>query len=85
MIPGQTLCPLSWQREYYGYLMASSHFSRPHTGMFECFDSNPDTVTGEAHRQDDAWLFHVEPKCNRGIACPPYVSGREITCVVCSK
>ena len=84
MIPGQTSCPSSWSREYYGYLM-SEFYNHPHTGMFECFDSNPDTVPGEASNQPRSLVYHVEVKCNEGIACPPYVAGREITCVVCSK
>ena len=84
MIPGQTSCPYSWTREYYGYLM-SEYRHHPHTGMFECFDSNPDTVPGEASNQPHNIVYHVEARCNLGIACPPYVAGREITCVVCSK
>jgi len=38
MIPGQTTCPASWTREYYGYLMAQhSGFYR---SMHECVDAN---------------------------------------------
>ena len=84
MIPGQTSCPSSWSREYYGYLM-SALYNHPHTGMFECFDSNPDRVPGEGSYLPRSLVYHVEVKCHEGIACPPYVAGREITCVVCSK
>ena len=84
MIPGQFSCPSSWSREYYGYLMSERH-NYDHTGMFECFDSNPDRVPGEGSHQPHNIVYHVEARCNLGIACPPYVAGREVTCVVCSK
>ena len=83
MIPGQTSCPSSWTREYYGYLMSEHH--NHHVSTYECIDWNPDTVPGEGGNQDDAYLYHVEIECHNGVACPPYISGREITCVVCSK
>ena len=85
MIPGQTVCPPSWTREYYGYLM-SSHYDHKRL-RYECFDWNPDTVPGQASDNEQLTLYHVEVMCQQGhgIACPPYVAGREITCVVCSR
>ena len=85
MIPGQTVCPASWTREYYGYLMSSINYRK--RLQYECFDRNPDTVPGQASNNQYLTLYHVEVECqhDQGISCPPYVAGREITCVVCSR
>ncbi len=55
-----------------------------HSTMFECIDENPDVIPGESASTDPAVLYHVEPVCN-GLACPPYDTGMELTCVVCTK
>jgi len=81
-IPGQTTCPASWTREYYGYLMAQ-HYGF-HRSMHECVDANPDSVTGSSANIDGALFYHVRAECT-GIACPPYQSRREVTCAVCTK
>ena len=82
MIPGRTSCPSNWSFEYHGYLM-SERYDNPHTGMFECFDSNPFIIGSQ--KGTYSLVYHVEVDCNHDIACPPYVAGKEITCVVCSK
>jgi len=38
MIPGKTVCPSSWIREYYGYLMADVQIH--HRTKFECINQN---------------------------------------------
>ena len=82
MIPGQTTCPASWTREYYGYLMAGHHGH--HRSMHECVDANPDSVPGSSVNIDGALFYHVRAECT-GIPCPPYQSRREVTCAVCTK
>ena len=53
--------------------------------MYECVDSSPDVVPGQAHNNGGTAVFyHNEASCN-GLACPPYVAEKELTCVVCSK
>ena len=44
MIPAKTTCPLSWTREYYGYLTGDhdSHYRN----LFTCIDANPEVIPG---------------------------------------
>ena len=81
MIPGKTVCPFSWIREYYGYLMANQYNFR--RTKHECIDHSPQSIPGSASNTDGALFYHVEDRC-RGI-CPPYTDGRELTCTVCTK
>ena len=81
MIPGKTVCPSSWIREYYGYLMADYHGH--HRTKFECIDHSPQSIPGSASNTNGALFYHVEARCH-GI-CPPYTDGRELTCTVCTK
>ena len=81
MIPGKTVCPSSWVREYYGYLMAERYTH--HRSTFECVDHSPQSIPGSASNTDGALFYHVEARCH-GI-CPPYTDGRELTCTVCTK
>ena len=86
MIPGKTSCPVSWTTEYVGYLM-SGHQSNTLPTTYECVDKDPESVPGlnAAGWGSGSGLFsHVEASCN-GMACPPYVAGRELTCVVCTR
>ena len=81
MIPGKTVCPSSWTREYYGYLMTQQHnFQRT---KHECVDHSPQSIPGSASNTNGALFYHVEARCH-GI-CPPYTDGRELTCTVCTK
>ena len=87
MIPGKTLCPVSWTTEYVGYLMSA--YDQPHrlATTYECVDKDPESVPGlnAAGWNSGGGIFgHVEASCN-GMACPPYVAGRELTCVVCTR
>ena len=87
MIPGKTSCPVSWTTEYVGYLMSGGeHHALPTT--YECVDKDPESVpgldaVGWGLRSGGGIFNHVDTSCN-GMACPPYVAGRELTCVVCT-
>ena len=86
MIPGKTSCPVSWTTEYVGYLMSGGqHHALPTT--YECVDKDPESVPGlnavGCNSTRSGLLTHVEISCD-GMACPPYVAGRELTCVVCT-
>ena len=86
MIPGKTSCPVSWTTEYVGYLMSGGqHHAIPTT--YECIDKDPESVPGLnaiGWNSGGGTFGHVEASCN-GMACPPYVAGRELTCVVCTR
>ena len=85
MIPGKTSCPVSWTTEYVGYLMSGNQgHALPTT--YECVDKDPESVPGldsHEHTAGSGFFYHVEISCN-GMACPFYVAGRELTCVVCT-
>ena len=81
-IPAKTSCPSSWTREYYGYLMTSRYYENPST--FECVDKDQESIPGFYADTGGSSLFHVEATCN-GLQCPPYVTHKELNCVVCTK
>ena len=83
-IPGRISCPPSWTREYYGYLMAEGWATYQKSRVPLCVDVNPQSVPGSATAYVDSLLYPIETRC-RGIACPPYSNGAEITCAVCTK
>ena len=84
MIPAKVNCPTSWTREYYGYLMSERYIY--HRTMFECVDRHAESVLGSAANANAAHFYFVESRCSGiGIACPPYVNGRELSCTVCTK
>jgi hypothetical protein len=83
MIPARNECYDGWTREYAGYLMAGR---RDHAAasQYVCVDAAPETLDGSV-KDDNGKLFYlVEGRCG-SLKCPPYVEGRELTCVVCSK
>ena len=82
MIPAKISCPSSWIREYYGSLMAENVYNQ--RSLFECMDRNPESVPGSAGIQKGAYFYHAESNC-LSLPCPPYVSGREVSCAVCTK
>ena len=84
MIPGTYMCPLSWIREYYGYLMAERSHNLHHRSTFECVDVASETVAGGQGYQASAQLYHVEPRC-ASLPCPPYEEEKEMTCAVCTR
>ena len=83
MIPARTSCPSSWTIEYKGYLMAERH-NHASNKVYECVDGNPESIDGSSGHTDGALIYFVRTTCT-GLPCPPYVSNRVITCVVCTK
>ena len=82
MVPAKTVCPLSWTREYYGYLMTEHgvHYRSSYT----CIDINPEVVPGESSNDNPSLIYHTVTDCN-GFLCPPYENYRLLYCVVCTK
>ena len=83
MIPAITTCPSGWTREYYGYIM-SGLYSNKGRSEYVCIDKDQKSRPGGASSHDGALLYHVRATCT-GIHCPPYDSGKALTCVMCSK
>ena len=84
MIPATNKCPSGWTREYHGYLM-TSHYAEKHSSEFVCIDVNAEAVPGGYRNTNGALLYLVQVNCGFGIPCVPYVEGKELTCVVCTK
>ena len=85
MIPGKTSCPVSWTTEYVSYPMSGKQ-SHVLPTAYKYIDKDPDPVPGldALGSSSGGGIFsHVEASCN-GMACHPYVAGRELTCVVCT-
>ncbi|XP_066299776.1 uncharacterized protein [Branchiostoma lanceolatum] len=83
MIPARLSCPQGWSKEYSGYLM-SAHYSHQNNKNFICVDGAPNLVPGSSGSQTGARLYLVEAQCG-SLPCVPYMSGYELTCVVCTK
>ena len=83
MMPARNDCPSGWTEEYHGYLMTED-YNHKHSRDFICVDKDPEFVPGSHASKDGALLYPVEGVCG-SLPCLPYVSGRELTCAVCTK
>ena len=82
MVPARTQCPDGWASEYAGYLV-SAYTGNAHRSSYICWDEAPEVAVGGTS-QNQALIYPVEVRCG-SLPCSVYVSGRELTCVVCSK
>ncbi|XP_022110558.1 short-chain collagen C4-like [Acanthaster planci] len=82
LFPAKLGCPANWTEEYRGFLM-SGHHSHEQQSEAVCVDHAPEVISGSHANRDGALLYIVEGACG-ALKCPPYISGREITCTVCS-
>jgi hypothetical protein len=83
MIPGRTECYPGWHAEYSGYLM-TGYYGMAAASEYICVDGDPDTLLNSQPSHDGVHLGFVEGRCG-SLPCPPYVDGRELPCVVCTK
>jgi len=83
MIPATYECPAGWTREYHGYLM-TGHYNHKSSKTFVCVDKDAEAVSGSHANLNGALLYVVEGHCG-SLPCRPYVAGKELTCVVCTK
>jgi hypothetical protein len=83
MIPARTSCYVGWHLEYAGYLMAgaSTHVA---ASEFVCVDAHPQPEPHSFQNDNGKLFYFVEGICG-SLPCPPYVNGRELACVVCTK
>jgi hypothetical protein len=82
-IPGRNQCYDGWTLEYEGYL-SSGYFTHEASSEFVCLDAKPEIINGGSANENGKLFYFVEARCG-SLRCPPYVNGRELTCVVCSK
>ncbi|XP_052072404.1 uncharacterized protein LOC127710517 [Mytilus californianus] len=84
MIPARKDCYGNLVKEYDGYLYAG-YPDHEAASEYICLDKTPEALD-KSHSDwtDKKLLYPVRVNCNGAIPCPPYVDGREVTCVVCS-
>ncbi|PVD18683.1 hypothetical protein C0Q70_21233 [Pomacea canaliculata] len=83
MIPGTNVCPNGWTLEYSGYLMAG-HDNNPASTEYICVDKKQDARYGSNANNNGNIYYYTIGICG-SLPCPPYVQGKVVTCVVCSK
>lgn len=83
MTPGSSKCFDGWIMEYQGYLM-TAYYNHPGPHNHVCVDSRPEFIPNGSGNDNQHTLYFTEVKCG-SLPCPPYVEGRELACVVCSK
>ncbi|XP_060569468.1 uncharacterized protein LOC132727890 [Ruditapes philippinarum] len=83
MIPGRQECFPGWTKEYSGYLVAGAGQHRAAT-EYICLDGEAENISPELGNTDGKVMYLVDAVCGT-LRCPPYIQGRELTCVVCSK
>ncbi|KAK3587948.1 hypothetical protein CHS0354_014463 [Potamilus streckersoni] len=83
MVPGRTDCYTGWNQEYTGYLM-SGYYGHAGNSNYVCVDANSDPGLGGFTNYNGHLMYVVQAQCG-SLPCPPYVQGRVIACVVCSK
>lgn len=81
MVPATKECPIGWTVEYRGYLM-SGHYDNHHSSEFVCVDEEAEP--GGTSFGDGAVLYVVQGLCDP-LSCKPFVNGRQLACVVCTK
>ncbi|KAK3109050.1 hypothetical protein FSP39_021864, partial [Pinctada imbricata] len=81
-IPARKTCYAGWNKEYTGYLMAGAHGHKA-ASQFVCLDENSVGIGGTQVNNNGKLFYPAEGRCG-SLLCPPYVKGRELTCVVCS-
>jgi len=82
MIPARTECPDGWTTEYAGYLVSEAHINRGRSNYI-CVDEAPEVAIG-GKSKSQSLIYPVEVQCGT-LPCQLYISGRELTCIVCSK
>lgn len=84
LIPARHDCYGNWVKEYDGYLYAGHHTHAAAT-QYICLDKTPEALDKSPNWTAKKLLYPVTVNCNGAIPCPPFVNGREVTCVVCSR
>jgi len=68
---------------YSGYLVAA-YIDHASSSEFICLDGDAEVIPGGSDNDNGKIIYLADAACGF-LTCPPYVDGRELTCVVCSK
>lgn len=83
MIPGRNICPVGWTTEYRGYLM-SEHYTHKGRTAAVCVDADAEGRSGSYEDKKGSLWYIIQVSCG-SLPCGPFVNGRELTCVVCTR
>lgn len=83
MIPGRITCYDGWTVEYVGYLTAG-RYDHNAASEYACLDDMPEVISGGSDNENGILFYLAEARCG-SLKCPPYVDGRVLSCVVCSR
>ncbi|XP_061172969.1 short-chain collagen C4-like [Saccostrea echinata] len=87
MIPAKRSCPLSWTKQYSGFLTSDATLSNNvyYGSEYLCVDENPEYMTDGARQNnyDGRLFFPVHAVCG-SLPCPPYRDLQKLACVVCT-
>ena len=83
MIPARVSCNGGWTKQYRGYLGAGFEGHNA-ASEYVCVDENAEAVPGRSRDDNGKMIYIVRASCG-ALPCPPYVNGKSVTCVVCSK
>ncbi|CAC5384062.1 unnamed protein product [Mytilus coruscus] len=85
MIPGTKYGTSGWNMEYWGYLMSHGVGGTWQPTKYICTDSRrPVAVPGGDRNNGESVVYLVGGVCG-SLKCPPYINGKPLTCVVCSR
>lgn len=63
----------------------TGHHSQGSANNYACVDKDATPRHGLQANQNGALFYYVQARCKYLGACPPYIEGAELTCVVCTK
>jgi len=84
MIPARMECPDGWTKEYGGYLASDARTRDRIRSSYICLDGAPEIASNREIRWLGGTLYPVEVQCGT-LPCSSFESGRELTCILCSK
>ena len=83
MMAATLTCPSDWTPHYTGHL-AAGHPTHKAASEYVCLDGQPENVPNSEQNYNSYTLYYTIAQCG-SLPCGPYIEGRVITCVVCSK
>ena len=82
MVPGTLTCPPGWTTQYTGHVV-SEHQSY-YASEYVCLDGSPEHDSSGAVNNYGLLFYYTITQCG-SLPCPPYVTNKVVTCVICSK
>ena len=82
MVPATHTCPPGWTTQYTGHLV--SQYKDYYATEYVCLDGSPEDESSSKTSENGLLFYYVIARCG-SLPCPPYIGGKVVTCVVCSK